>query len=494
MRKINYIAISAAFLLLVNLSSAKISVSPRKIKVAEGKINTFETPFVPVISFDSGSADVSAEYNAVLKELAQRLRDNPDAIVEIRGYYHITGDGASGNVSLAKNRSDAVRAKLLEFEPTIASRVLVEPAKNPKKLRRGDDGSLDIKIQQENQRAEITARTSEQMEETFKSTNPNAVVEMLEQDGNLYRFQRMLNDNPLFFLIIEGTNITPADKSVKALKILDIIRSKLVGKIKNDAISERIFISANNDNSKVKKIKISVSPEWIVSKPICQSHCSGVIEPQSHTCRIESDEQGAIGIFRDDGYKIADAHSEWNLSPLPDFSRKYFASMLPNKKSPSAMRVWSKPIEFKNGMQPKSLSESFFLTNYKIDQLEIPNDGASYANRDLAARYIVALANSNRKRIVSVKIAGYTDDTGDDEKNRQMTLFWANKEYEYLANLIEFYSGEKIEKTGKNKAKCKNIEIEIVGMKNADDNPEISESTPQGRIAKRRVEIRVEMK
>ncbi|RKZ29053.1 hypothetical protein DRQ29_00835, partial [bacterium] len=254
------------------------------------------------------------------------------------------------------------------------------------------------------------------------------------------------------------------------------------------------FISANNDNSKVEKIKISVSPEWIVSKPICQNHCSGVIEPQCHTCRIESDEQGTIGIFRDDGYKIADVHSEWNLSPLPDFSRKYFASMLPNKKSPSAMRIWSKPIEFKNGMQPKSLSESFFLTNYKIDQLEIPNDGASYANRDLAARYIVALANSNRKRIVSVKIAGYTDDTGDDEKNRQMTLFWANKEYEYLANLIEFYSGEKIEKTGKNKAKCKNIEIEIVGMKNADDNPKISESTPQGRIAKRRVEIRVEMK
>ncbi|MCD6594250.1 OmpA family protein [bacterium] len=492
MENTKHIAILWCLILSVGLLSGKISVSPSKIAIDDAKINYVETPFVPIVFFDSGSADVPNNHNDMLTELARRLVDNPDAIVEIRGYYHITGDRASGNAMLAKYRADAVRAKLIQIEPSIASQVIAEPASNPKRLWRGDDGSLDLKIQQENQRAEIAAKVSRQMENKFDSTDPNTILKTLKSNDEIYRIERVLADNPLVFLLIEGTNLSDSDNSAKSLKILDKVRQKLLDNMENDAVKSRVFISVKNDNNTNKSINISVSAEWIVGKPTCENRSTGTVEPQS--VRIESDKAGTMKIFRDDGYKIADVSSRWNLSPIPEPTRKYFVSSISANSSPAQRRIWSKKIEFKYSSKPKMMSEKLIIENFNIDQLIISDTPKYCANRDLLAKYLVSIAKVNRNRTISIKIAGYTDDTGDDEKNRQMSLHWANKEFDYFANLIKFYSGKKVENIDKNNAKCGNIEFEIIGMKNVDDNPKISESTPQGRVAKRRVEIKMEIK
>ena len=116
-------------------------------------VSTLEAKFVHRIEqfgiFTAGNTPIE-------RRIAVRLEDNPDVIVEIREYYHLSGDGASGGGELAVQRAEAVRQKIIAFDKQISARILVQPSIDATKLCRGDHGSRDPKIRQENQRAALS--------------------------------------------------------------------------------------------------------------------------------------------------------------------------------------------------------------------------------------------------------------------------------------------------------------------------------------------------
>ncbi len=467
--------ILAGAVFLASAVWGKVSVSPKKIKIDNPSVSCRETPFVPMVFFNSGSYEVDGSYDQMLKTLARRIAENPDAVVEIRGYYHIAGDGSAGGEILARNRAQKVREKITSFKPEIAGQVLVEPALKSSKPYRGQDGSLDIKIQQENQRAEISARLKEPMRKIFGTTDASQVVKMLDSSGDLYRFVRALEDNPLFFMLITVANPQKLDDANQ-------IRKKIAKKVDSDAVKRRIFIAWGDIEG---TLEIKVSPQWVVAKPTCDCDVKGNLSAD----RVEISGDAQIdGIYREDGLFVSAAGSAWNLNPIPDPTRDYFASGW--KGGAVKRREWSDPIKFSGWEEVDNIEQVLVLANYEIDQTKAPEDDVSRANRDVAALQIARIARKMGVPI-TVTIAGYTDDTGDDEKNRQMSLFWAQKEFEKIKPLVELYMGKKIKMTGENSGQCGNVKFEIVGMKNANDNPKISEATPRGRIAKRRVEVQI---
>lgn len=470
---------------------AQISVSPKSVDLKGIAIEYEEVPFVPMVFFDGGSSNIDNRFDTMLKELAERIADNPDVIIEIRGYYHKMGDGISGSSELCHDRAEAVRKRILKFKQGIAERVLVQPAIDPTKLRRGDFGSRDIAIQQENQRAEISAHINEPVEITISSTNPKNAIAQIESEHQLYRIKRLLDDNPLLFIIIEGMNLGSMREPNKALEKLFRIKNALAKKLDEPYLSSRIFVALRYDESETEKIRISVSSDWVINKPTMRANTHA--ERSDNEITIKSGKGKNFEIFRSDGSKIADVPKGWDLSKIPEPLWNYFASSLLKTSAGHFERIWSKAITFKF-KRTKECTERFIVGNFELNRLQALDTQYSFANRYEIAENIVRLAAHNPDGKLKIIALGYTDDTGDDERNRQMSQLWADKEIEELKRLL--VKPKLLEVNGFKKM-CE-IEFSAVGMCNSHRSGSASsftfdENRPEERIAKRRVEILVEV-
>jgi len=411
--------------------------------------------------FASGSANVDARFDAMLKEIAVRLADNPDVIVEIRGYYHISGDGASGGGELAKRRAEAVRQKLIAFDKKIEARVFVQPSIDATKLYRGDHGSLDPKIRQENQRAEISVRQFDELMLSFDNTEPKRIIEKLKGTGKLYRIQRLLLDNPLMFMFIEG-------KDFSALRKLQAALQKEFG----EPAAQRIFIALTEQNG----ARMSIHADWVIEKPIAFARVNG--NPDNAEIAIASKSGGAIKVFQAHGLPVAAPSSAWRLDKIPCPLDKYFASVLVATQSGHLERQWSKAIEFQPAGDWKKFTVDMHIACYERDQLQPESAPSANANRYIIAERIASLAKAHRGKKIEVSVLGYVDDTGDPEKNCQMSQYWADLELSELRKLLDgFGVANKVEISAQGKSNADNGAIS--GMK-------IDENTPEGRIGKRR--------
>jgi len=402
-------------------------------KLEEISVTYEETPFVPIIYFTSGSDIVDSRFNVVLKELAQRIEDNPDVILDIRGYYHRGGDGVAGDAGLVRRRADAVRAKLIQFKPDILNRVYVQPTIDPTLVRRGKHGSLNPAIRQENQRVEF-------------SIKPLISIESANIEEQRYRIERLLIDNPLAVAFVPD----PDSKVFKKMP---------------ENIKARIFHGKDDE--------IVISAEWVIGKPLASTRSNA--NPARKSC-------SNCATFRWDGLK-AD-----NFNPLWNYSTSHIES-----KSSGITRTWGKPLKFK--AERYSVSEKFILARYELDMLEPPADLTSKANRELIAGHIIDF--TNRTDNFKITIIGHTDDIDDPEKSRQMSLFWAQKELDELRTIIIVRLRLSSERELDKWLKSNGISISAIGEsdrvssgiagKMSSDN-----AHPEGRVANRRVEIKIE--
>ena len=65
------------------------------------------------ITFDTNRADVKPQFQPVLTQLAQSIRQYPGTVVQIEGHTDATGSAAY-NETLSENRADAVRSYMLQ--------------------------------------------------------------------------------------------------------------------------------------------------------------------------------------------------------------------------------------------------------------------------------------------------------------------------------------------------------------------------------------------
>ncbi len=476
--------------LCVALCFGQVSISPRRVKLEGGECTYAEFPCVAAVFFDSGSDVVHERFDGFLREVVRRLSQNPDVVVEVRGYYHPAGDGALGSADLATRRAKSVRERMLAFDASVAERVLVQPSVDPTALRRGQLNSLDAKIQQENQRAELSARCIEEIR--VDAASPDDLLDRLHEGSTLYRIERTLLDNPLVVGVVFGDNICSKGATGVGYKVLDELRSRLVKRL-SPAAAERIYIALRWTESGAKGYSFVLTAEPLSEKPFGFGGASGF----GGTNPVEVDAEGTepleLALFRCDGLCAvgfgADDRAAVRIEDLPSPLWSYRASALVRTPAGHAERLWSKPLEFKLG-EEVSCSERLVLALYRLDQLSAPQSPAVCAARDAIARHIARLA---RKNAVSVVVSGHTDDIGDDEKSRQMSLFWAEREREILAGLVAFYLGvapQKLSDAG--------VELSAVGrayaVPAAAGSLRADGSTPEGRCALRRVEVEISLR
>ncbi|MFH1843115.1 MAG: OmpA family protein [bacterium] len=124
------------------------------------------------VFFDESSSEIPDQYRNTLNVIAQRLMKNPDMQITITGCNSDWGSEA-GNLTLSRQRAEAVRDYLIEICGVAPAQILAE-ARN---LPPAPASQQDIRGREENQRVEITTDTwSEQILEPIVTETVDIVT------------------------------------------------------------------------------------------------------------------------------------------------------------------------------------------------------------------------------------------------------------------------------------------------------------------------------
>ncbi len=382
-----------------------------------------EKSFVPVVFFEKTSSDVGMRFDAMLTTIAARLTENPELRVEIRGYYHPAGDDGADGEMLAMMRAKAVRDRITKFAPEISSRVIAQPTTDAKQLFRGQHGSLDAAIQRENMRAEI-------------SLVPIAQKHSSAFENDVYRLERVLSDNPAALYLC-------AKPQAKAF-------SKLPPFVANKLFATQI------DTAIIAASSATVFSNFEVNCSKCEL--------------IENNKQ----VFDNFGLRARQRfpyfeYYEPQIVRSAAGEMKSFATGKPEKCTTST-----------------DASFRFVTAHYMLDATKPPSDMPTIIKRAQLARFIIAVVEKSAHS-GSILFTGHTDSLADDEKMRQMSLFWAELEMQEFLTACAAELGEKSIDDAKKFFVSHKISISAEGAKCT--QPAGNFTTPEGRVGSRRVEL-----
>ncbi len=96
-------------------SLAQIKPTDKRLDVSELTLMREEEPIIPVVFFDRNSAVVRERYAHMLGIISKRLKENPDAVVHIKGFYAENSDDGEDLNELALARAVNTRKKMVDL-------------------------------------------------------------------------------------------------------------------------------------------------------------------------------------------------------------------------------------------------------------------------------------------------------------------------------------------------------------------------------------------
>jgi hypothetical protein len=143
-------------------------------------------------------------------------------------------------------------------------------------------------------------------------------------------------------------------------------------------------------------------------------------------------------------------------------------------------KEWSLPLPVVV-KSPKSLNYKLIIARYRNNQLWLDTSQTSIANRSYALQLIAYLSKAikNTDLKLTVKLVGHTEKIDEEEKSRQVSLYWATLEKNYFAEHLQSQHDKVTIEEPEGKKW-----LEPAGNDNA----------PEGRIANRYVEMVIYLK
>ncbi len=169
-----------------------------------------ELPIVPIIFFDNGSAEIPERYKPILDKLADRIKNNPDVVINVSGY--VDPDGEGTDPELGTRREDAV-VNYIAAKVGAANQIRRNDANDPKKRLAGGGQAYagmeryNTMVQSENRRVELSSEipslTLAQVEQTIKYPDKVCAVSH-DFSPQAATYKSILERNPDIMLLIEG--------------------------------------------------------------------------------------------------------------------------------------------------------------------------------------------------------------------------------------------------------------------------------------------------
>jgi len=437
-----------------NQVSKKIVISASDTLVIEPKISTLsatqlivkveEEPVVPVVFFPAGSAMFDKRGSQFLDVLADRLSQNPDAILTVYGYYDVS-DGDKDPRSLADARAETVKNNLLAYNTKLANRIYTVDNYDVQKSRLTSRYvKNDPRINQENRRVE------------FSVSVRSDIAKFSENDAI-----RLLQNNDDFLLVIIGKR-TKSENARVGFARADSVRKKILSK--NPHLHNRIVVE--EEIGEDRNIIFEIDPDGVIVRPRERYPVSEQWkDPEPARNVIEIRRKGFENIHR---WKIVVESEDRNLvhtiangSGIPpdsivwDWSVGKDRFLAPNNEYGLHIKLETAEgnreyfANEKIHLVPRQkieAIENMLLVEFVFDESE---PLSKYLERRLFsfAEKFVARVDSGYSQ--SAEIQGHTDNIGSERRNTELSSQRANREYFIMRKFIAYFADVPVDKLDK---------------------------------------------
>ena len=512
-----------------------VSISPL-LQVLSIPTVTFvrqDEPIVPVVFFDSSSTIVHERFDTMLSIIAQLLQSNPDVVIELKGY--IDPESDNKKLDYAVTRMDSVAQKLIRLGVPPSSIVKIDTAEyNPTAPRislTSENISLQEKrmIAEENRRVEMSARFQNIPLMVYEFQLPAGSQDIPKKNREVLdtiaeKLAGVLCSDHSAVILVEGI---PGydDDPVDVLLSLDIVRKYLLPRLQVFCPLERIPISLGEGDAKKALVRIWLSAEKIIFKPIEQAEVAkefkipddvrrnliiiSVNNPESvnryKIFAINEDVDDTVRIFaagdgpppsqvvwnwRDDNGNLIDPRGTYRiiLDLTDELGQKYHIISDP---------IWVIVEEWEHRI------ESSIVVQFSFDEA-VTESKYLESRLEEFARLIIDKSQIPDNSII-VRLTGNTDIIGTPIRNQRLSEIRGKKELKYLRNMMRFILGldsdleldqwlkrnnTQLKSTGKRDTQPYTIER----YRNGDFEKVIigDNSKPEGRSINRRVVIEID--
>ena len=485
----------------------EITAQPNVLRFEQISYISQDRGIVPLIFFERNSAEIDDRFDSFFNILTERLRNNPDVHLEIKGY--IGSDET--DEKLAINRTENTSEKLANLMGN-RDRLNISSNYDKRKLLVPNEG-VEPKdtplLQAENRRVDFTAVLDNQIDiEIPYSSSPQIDYPSLIQ---------LLERNPDIALVISADNIQKdrAEALQSALNIKERIIERL-----GDKYAQRVFASSSRLEGKANIVSIFLSTEGILYKPIViyasKEYSPEEFESSKITMDFSADSvrRWSVWLSDENDNKVLTIREGNNKPPrtlkwdftlqngvLIPINRKYKLNAQLEDDFGRVVRTTADNLLYSEVLSKEEREERLLLLQFMFNE---PSAQTRYLEDrlEVIARHILDIIKDNTQTRITIE--GHTDITGYPTRNRILSRQRADSVRESLILTMAKILGLSTEELGKWLAE-NNAEIISVGygfsqpyeivIRDGDstDKQLIGDNNyPEGRIINRRVSLTLE--
>jgi len=452
-------------------SKPKGSVIPkdRYLKVSKVSIYQEEEPIIPVVFFEEGKTELDPRFDRMLSTVAERMKENPDVVLNVRGFYSKGSDKVDDQNALADRRAEVVKNRLLSLGVP-ASQIMVVKAGYDKGTSRSGTPEEQLnptsrKLQEEeNRRAELEARLVEDKDFKISLKLPSVSISPEARnkiDAGIEDIQSILERNSEVIILVEGYSPPDAGKEAldisfrKAAAVADYIKGKLPGKL-----SERVYIHSDvADDAVGDEVAIFPNGEGVIFRP---REGERVIEDyavegsEENYVKIEASVDAGVDSFTvmvidEDGNRVRLLAAgkgqipqglswDWrdDAGQMLDFDKKYYIKMDIRDKLGEMFVSTSDTMAIEVTKSEKRV-ETLVIVEFIFNEY-VPQSKFLESRVEYVARRFIRRAERKYTNLEAL-ISGHTDIIGAEYANRQLSRQRAERELDNLRRYMIYLLG-----------------------------------------------------
>ena len=512
---------------------ASISIEYAQLELTELTYIAEEEPLVPLVFFEEGSSRVTDRFESILQILAQRLDENRDIVLELRGFVDDESDPSSWErAGLHLARSVEVKRRLVEFGAPGFSVEIIEDGYSPIESRAGTGSTYGttqdrLWVEQENRRVEMMSWVRDYKEpiisinfDNDKLEVPQSTLDSLSMfacEANIF-----LEENPEISLVLEGYT-SDKHNSSEVFTLLDELRRYILVEITCPIDAARFPIIVGSEDRDKTSVDLLVTGEAVIYRPkeaALVAKDFKIPEDMKENKVAISIESGWVSSFEiivvdSDGITVNTLSKGDGVPPelllwdwcdsngnLVDPRKTYHIDLITIDIAKGISRFSSEEMNIiVTGIEKRN--ESAIIVQFAFDEITSTSKYLESRLEYMAQR--VKNEAADPKNTLTVKIIGHTDPIGSDRRNIILSQDRALKEERNIRRYLRYVTGVKTDAELDSWLSAHNATLVRQGL--ADTEPYEVEryrdgkfekvllgnnAFPEGRAVNRRVVIQIE--
>lgn len=456
-------------------------ISPRDSKLTVSKLTLYqeEEPIIPIVFFEEGSSDIDPRYEDMLRTAAERLVENPDVVINVRGYFDNMNEAGDNAEQLAIARGRAVGNKLVSLGAPKDRVAIIETGFNMGQYRVGDPAEQVIARDQrlmmaENRRTELNAWFPEGRDfigEIPMATSALSADAKSVLSGYIGPMQGLLNSNPEVIILIEAyynvDDVKQADAAfMKSAAIGKYLRDQL-----GEELKERIRVRANyQPDTDPDVVLVFPNSEGVIWRPkigdmvftdyqvegreenLVQVNATVDAGVDSFGIVIVNDKGDVVRMLAAGKGDIPSGLAwDWrnNSGELLDFDHKYFARLDVRDKMGETFLTYSDTMEIQVSRESKRI-ESLVIVLFRFNE-EVPASKFLETRVEYVASRFIDRADAGREnQSITAVVSAHTDSIGPEYANDQLSRARAERELNnmrrYMMYLLDLTEQSQLDK------------------------------------------------